>query len=470
MDRSMDRRQQEQIIGNVIRLLGTSLKNRRLYPPTHPSVRSPVENCFSELLLFFADRREVALVISDGTLVFEGVPVFQLTSSLEFFMERLAAIGIPAVILEKGLTTEEIEGFILFLHETKQEGLAPAVIEQQLLDRGIVHIRVKPPEQDEEDDLALAREVYDSAVHAVISILQEVRLGRIPSGAECERVVSDLGSVLRRNRDAVLALTLIKNFDEYTYNHSVNVCVLSLALAEALSISSQEKNEVGMAGLLHDIGKTQLALDLIRKPGTLTVEEFEEIKKHPEEGFVLLGKMSHIRPASAHMVREHHMRYDRTGYPEVGPEYRLHDHSQVIAVADCYDALTTMRSYQMAKTPLGALEIMRKISGKSLDPACVSVLSKVLGSYPIGTLVRLDTMEVGLVIGVGLPGQGGTKVALLYDRQGNPLARPEQVDLSETDGRTGRARRSILGTVNPLLYPDARREVLASEGAPAPAT
>lgn len=464
----MDRRQQEQILANVIRLLGTSLKNRRLYPPTHPSVRAPVEKCYSDLLLFFADRRELALVISDGTLVFEGVPIFQLTSSLEFFVERLVSIGIPAVILEKGLTTEEMEAFILFLHEVKQEGLETAAIDKLLLDRGIAHIRVKPPEEDEEDDLALAREVYNNAVGAVISILREVRLGRIPSGAECERVVSDLGSVLRRNRDAILALTMIKNFDEYTYNHSVNVCVLSLALADALSITSQEKSEVGMAGLLHDVGKTQLALDLIRKPGALTVEEFEEIKKHPEEGFVLLGKMSHIRPASAHMVREHHIRYDRGGYPEVGPDHRLHDCSQIISVADCYDALTTMRSYQMAKTPLGALEIMRKISGKSLDPAYVSILSKIMGSYPIGTLVRLDTMEVGLVMGAGLPGKGGTMVALLYDRAGNPLPRPEHVDLAETDGRTGRPRRSIIGTVNPLLYPDARREVFASEAASPP--
>lgn len=463
----MDRRQQEQVIGNIIRLLGTSLKNRSLYPPAHPSVRSPVEKCLSDLLLFFADRKELALMISDGTLVFEGVPVFQLTSSLEFFMERLAAIGIPAVILDKGLTTEEIEGFILFLHETKEEGLTPSSVERQLRERGIVHIRVKPPDEDEEDDLALAREVYDNAVNAVISVLREVRLGRIPSGAESERVVSDLGSMLRRNRDAVLALTLLKNFDEYTYNHSVNVCVISLALADALSISSQEKLEIGMAGLLHDVGKTQLALDLIRKPGTLTVEEFEEIKKHPEEGFVLLGKMPHIRPGSAHIVREHHMRYDRTGYPGVDPEYRLHDYSQIIAVADCYDALTTMRSYQMAKTPLQALEIMRKIAGKSVDPGYVSVLSKIMGSYPIGTLVRLDTMEVGLVIGTGLPGPGGTKVALLYDNRGTPLSRPEQVDLSETDRMTGRPRRSILGTVNPLLYPDARREVFPSES-PAP--
>ncbi|MGA6994419.1 MAG: HD domain-containing phosphohydrolase, partial [Candidatus Deferrimicrobiaceae bacterium] len=339
----MDRRQQEQTIVNLIRALGTSLKNRRLYPPSHPLVRSAVERCFSDVLLFFTERQELALAISDGTLVFEGVPIFNLTSSLDLFMARLSAIGIPAVVFKKGLAPEDIERFILFLHETKEEGLSPSDAQERIEKMGVTHIRVKPPMDEEEDDYSLARNTHDNAVNAVILLMQEIRMGRIPSGAESERVVNDIAGMLRRNRDAIMALTLIKNFDEYTYTHSVNVAVISLAIADALSLSSQEKTEVGVAGLLHDIGKTQLALDLIRKPGNLTFQEFEEIKKHPEEGFVLLGKMPHIRPTSAYMVREHHLRYDRKGYPVLGTDYPVNPHSQIIAVSDCYDAITTMR-------------------------------------------------------------------------------------------------------------------------------
>ncbi len=454
----MKRREQEQIIVNIIRSLGISLRNRRLYPPTHPLVRSPVEKCYSDILLFFADRQALALAISDGTLVFEGVPIFKLTSSLELFMGRLATIGISAIVFEKGLAPEDIERFIRYLHETKEEGLSPSEAQERIESLGVTHVRVKPPEEEEEDDFSLARDTYSNAVRAVFSVLQEVRLGRVPSGAESERVVKDISGMLQRNRDAILALTMIKNFDEYTYNHSVNVAVIALALSDALSLSSQEKTEIGVAGLLHDVGKTQLALDLIRKPGSLTVSEFEEIKKHPEEGFVLLGKMSHIRPASAYMVREHHLRYDRKGYPELGAEYSVHDKSQIIAVADCYDALTTMRSYQSAKSPLEALEIMRKLSGKSIDGNIVSVLNSVMGRYPVGTMVRLTSMEVGVVTGVGPVGQGPIKIAVLVDPLGNPLLRPEEVDLDEVDASTGQLRRSILGTVNPLLYPDAPKE------------
>jgi putative nucleotidyltransferase with HDIG domain len=462
----MNRRDQESLITGLIRTMGTSLKNRGIYPPTHPLVRTPVEKVHRDLLVLFGDQSELVLVITDGTLVFEGVPIFSLTSSLESFMDRLSRIGVPAIIFDKKLTTGDIDSFVRFLHETKEQGLSPNRIQELLVQAGVTHIRVKPIEDSEEDDQAVAREIYDSAVSVVVSVMRDVRLGRIPSGAESERVVKDMGSMLTRNRDAMLALTLIKNYDEYTYNHSVNVAVLSLALADALNLPPQEKVDVGVAGLLHDIGKTQLALDLIRKPSTLTPTEFEEIKKHPEEGFVLLGKMSHIRPASAYMVKEHHMRFDRTGYPRPDPGYRIHTNSNIIPVADCYDALTTMRSYQKARYPQQALEIMVKISGKSVDPEIVAVFAKTMGTYPVGTMVRLNTMEIGVVSGQGAHGQGTQKVVVLFDRNGDPLPRPEQVDLGESGGATDKERRTILGTVNPQFHASATAGTMLSAMSP----
>ncbi|HSL91479.1 MAG TPA: HD domain-containing phosphohydrolase [Candidatus Limnocylindrales bacterium] len=462
----MKRRDQEHLIAGMIRALGTSLKNRGLYPASHPLVRTPVEKVHKDLLFFFADHAELVLVITDGTLVFEGVPIFSLTSSLESFMERLARIGLPAIIFEKGITPGDIDTFVRFLHETKEQGLSSSRIQKLLDQAGVTHIRVKPIEEDEENDQDVAHEIYDNAVSVVVSALRDVRLGRIPSGAESERVAKDISGMITRNRDAMLALTLIKNYDEYTYNHSVNVAVLSLALADALKLSSQDKVDVGVAGLLHDIGKTQLALDLIRKPSTLTPEEFEEIMKHPEEGFALLGKMSHIRSASAYMVREHHMRFDRTGYPRPEPGYSLHPNSNIIPVADCYDALTTMRSYQRARYPLQALEVMTSIAGKSLDPEMMEVFTKTMGAYPVGTMVRLSTMEIGVVSGQGAPGCESQKVVVLFDRNGDPLPRPEQVDLGETDDAK-KPRRTILGTVNPQFHPSASTGALFSAMSPA---
>ncbi len=445
----MERRDQELLITSLIRSLGASLKNRRIYPASHPLVRTPVEKVFKELRVFFADRSELALAISDGTLVFEGFPLFNLTSPLESFVDKLTHMGAPALIFEKELELEELENFVLFLHKFREEGLSSEEIQKLLAQAGVVHIRVKPVDEGDKDDREIANEVYSNAVSVVTSVMKDVRLGRVPSGAETERVTRDMSSMLARNRDAMLALTLIKNYDEYTYNHSVNVAVISLALADSLRLPSQDKIDVGVAGLLHDIGKTQLALDLIRKPSTLTVEEFEEIKKHPQEGFVLLGKMSHIRPDSAYLVLEHHMRFDLSGYPPPEPGYKVHAYSNIIPVADCYDALTTMRSYQKARLPAQSLEIMTKLAGKSLDPFVVTAFAKTMGVYPIGTMVRLNTMEIALVVGQGEHGEESPKVMVLLDGDGRPLPHPEAVDLGDPEGTD---RRSVVGTVNPNLY------------------
>ena len=455
----MDRRQMETTIVGIVRHLGASLKNRGLYPSSHPLVKVPIEKCVSELAPLFANRPELALTVVDETLVLEGVPIFHLTSSLELFLARLGSIGVPALIFERGLTAEDLERFMLFLHETKEK-LKTTDIRERLVAAGVQHIYVT--ENDEENDSSDARKIYNNAIDVVVKAFNDVRSGQVPDGASCDTAVREINGMLLRNRDAMLALTLIKNFDEYTYNHSVNVSILALSVTENLGLPEQNRINVGVAGLLHDIGKTQLALDLIRKPGTLTVSEYEEIKKHPEEGYAILEKMTNIQPETRSIVREHHMRFDRAGYPSPNPGLPMHPYSQVVAVADCYDALTSTRTYQKARTPQTAIEIMRKLSGKSLDPDLVTLLERSLGVYPIGTLLRLNTMEVGIVTKVPESGKGNLEIAVLYDRSGNPLPKPEAVDLSQLDPTTGRPRRTPLGTVNPMLLPPIPMENILS--------
>src|SRR5512141_3095040 len=174
----------ESAVAGVVRCLGASLKNRGLYPPSHPLVRTPVEKCRMELAPFFADRSELALTISDGTLVLEGVPIFQLTSSLELFMARLGAIGLPAVIFERGVSVEDIELFVRFLHETREQGLPIPENTSRLARWGVTHIRVTATDDEEKDDFTLAREVYGNAINVVVSALKDGRNGKTPEGAE----------------------------------------------------------------------------------------------------------------------------------------------------------------------------------------------------------------------------------------------------------------------------------------------
>ncbi|RMG58756.1 MAG: HD-GYP domain-containing protein [Deltaproteobacteria bacterium] len=448
----MDRLELEERIIEIARSFGASLKSLGLYPAHHPIIKKALSRSFDLLSSILQMKGDLALAIADETLVFEGTPIFQLSSSEELFVKTLTDEGIEGLVFHQGLTEEELVTFIDTIHQMRGKGLTGDEIQDMLAQNGVVHVTVVTPEKVEEDeDLSKAKEIYENALSVVINVMKDIRLGKIPSGKEARKVVHDMSSMLRKNRDAMLALTMLKNYDEYTYNHSVNVAVISLSIAESLSIPETEKIDLGIAALLHDVGKTQVALDLIRKPGALTLEEFEEIKKHPDEGYRILSNMEYIDHVSAKIVREHHMGYDLSGYPKPEPGYRMEPLSPIVSVSDCYDALTTLRTYQKPRTPREALELMTKMAGKSLDPAMVKVLIKTLGIYPIGTMVRLDTGEVAVVSAQNPEDSTRPKVIILLDSQGKQLEFPIHFDLTEKDPKTGKFVKTILTTVNPLL-------------------
>lgn len=448
----MERIELEEKIKELTKILGSSLRNLGLYPENHPLVQKATAQAYDLLTALLDSLGELALAIVDETLVFEGTPLFKLTSSLELFIQSLEESGIEALVFHKGLLRTELESFVSILYENRGNTLSEQKVRSTFQEKGIKKIVVVTIKKDEEeDDLSEAKEIYENALSAVMTALNDIRLGKIPSGSESRKVVEDISSMLKKNQDAMLALTMIKNFDEYTYTHSVNVAVISLAMAESLSIFEGEKVDIGVAGLLHDVGKTQLALDLIRKPSTLTLEEFEEIKKHPDEGFRILNEMEFINPVSGKIVREHHMGFDLSGYPKVEPGYSMEPFSQIVSIADCYDALSTLRTYQKPRTPKESLEVMTKMAGKSLDPAMVKVLIKILGIYPIGTMVKLDSNEVAVVSAQNMEDSSRPKVIVLMDSKGVQLEFPIHLDLAEKDTKTGKFKRSIVTTVNPLL-------------------
>lgn len=448
----MKRVELEEKIRELTKVLGGSLKNLGLYPENHPQVKRSNRQAFDLISAIIRVRRELALTLLDETIVFEGTPIFHSTSALELFTQSLIDCGIEGLVFKEGVSEEEIAGFNAILHSHIGRKLTSSEIEELFNQRKITHIQVvTPDEEDEDEDLAEAKEIYDSALSAVASIMKEIRFGQIPSGGESRKVVQDMSHMLKKNQDAILALTMIKNYDEYTYTHSVNVAVISLALAESLSLSESEKIDIGIAGLLHDVGKTQLALEVIRKPSSLTLEEFEDVKKHPEEGFKILSEMEFINPISAKIVREHHMGYDLSGYPNAEEGYKLEPLSHIISTSDCYDALTTLRTYQKPRIPKEALVLMTKMAGKSLDPAMVKVLIKTLGIYPIGTMVRLDTDEVAVVSAQSPEDNTRPKVIILADNKGKQLDFPVHFDLMEKDPETGKYKKTIVTTVNPVL-------------------
>ncbi len=412
-------------------------RNLTLYPPDHPVVKSQVQKMFSEIQALLEGREKLSLAILEEVLVFEGVPFYQPNIAVRDFQRRIEERGMTAVEFYQGLEAQELQSWSQFLL-----GDAEAIREKGasawLLEKGIDHIKVRD-----------VREVYNRALDTVSEMFTEVRMGKIPKIESAKKAVEDLTGYVLSYRPALLALTLLKSYDNYLFNHSVNVSVLSLALAESLKTPKADLHQIGLAGLLHDLGKILTPKNIILKPNDLTPEEWEVMKEHPVKSAEILQKMPGVGELCVRLVYEHHARYDRTGYPTLEDGYQIHPYSKIIAIADVYDAVTTLRPYQKPFHPRDAIKIMEALSGKVIDPVYFQQFVRMLGIYPVGSLVRLDSGEVGMVIEVNSQTPLHPKVRIIYDPSGKKLPDTQEIDLAHP--QTG-AERNLVAPADPLIF------------------
>ncbi|MFQ5354322.1 MAG: HD-GYP domain-containing protein, partial [Thermodesulfobacteriota bacterium] len=213
--------------------------------------------------------------------------------------------------------------------------------------------------------------------------------------------------------------------------------------AGAIGLSKEQLHSTGVGALLHDIGKTGVSEQIIRKPGGLSSEEWQKIKEHPQIGSDIISRMDGMDEAVSSIVYEHHIKYDESGYPEEHGE--LNPLSQIITICDAYDALTTLRVYQKPNNPAEALKIMSNFSGRHFHPGYMKTFTEMIGIYPVGTLVRLSTNDIGVVTKVSGESPSKPLLKIICDAGGNTLDPPVARDLSmdADDDRT------IIATVNP---------------------
>jgi putative nucleotidyltransferase with HDIG domain len=232
---------------------------------------------------------------------------------------------------------------------------------------------------------------------------------------------------------ASLLLSTLKSHDEYTFYHSVNVSVLSLALGRLVGFDRNQLTLLGVGALLHDIGKVGVSASTLQHPGRLDGNQWVEIKMHPQEGAEsIMAAAGPAQEVAAVMAFEHHARFDQSGYPKLGYKKELHFFSRLVATVDTYDAITTRRSYRRAETPHRALRVLLKGAGGMYDPDFVNAFIKMMGIYPPGSLLEVDGGEVFMVTrpveGAELP-----EAVLVRTADGQVLAVPEPVSL---EGRT----------------------------------
>lgn len=309
-------------------------------------------------------------------------------------------------------------------------------------------------DDEEMDQKERARQTYVRSLDVTREVMTSARLGKSPGLKRVKRAVQGIVDAILTDAASMIGLTTLREFDEYTFVHSVNVCILAVALGRRLGLSKPQLLDLGLAALLHDIGKSRLPLELLNKRGQLEEPERALLQTHPWWGVLTLLSMptGAGRPWRAVTAAfEHHMRVDLSGYPKAARPRRLSLYSKIIAVADGFDAATTTRVYQQAPwTPADVLRGMRDNPRLGLDPVIVKAFINLTGIYPAGTVVVLDTLELAIVQCANPDAAAISRpiVRLLSDAQGNRVADNILCDLAAM-GADGQHLRTIIRTEDP---------------------
>jgi HD-GYP domain-containing protein (c-di-GMP phosphodiesterase class II) len=288
--------------------------------------------------------------------------------------------------------------------------------------------QVTPTAMNEE--LTQASKIVNRSKEAITSMFNEVRMGKAVNIESAVSLVEEITSSVMRNPSALIGLARLKTKDDYTYMHSVAVCALMVSLAKQLGLSDEQTRESGLAGLLHDVGKMAIPLDILNNPGKLTDEEFGVVKKHPVAGHEMLLEGGAVGDIALDVCLHHHEKIDGTGYPERLFGDNISVFARMGAVCDVYDAVTSNRPYKQGWCPSESLRKMAEWVGH-FDKNVFQAFVKCIGIYPVGTLVRLESGRLGVVVE---PQIGKSllmpKVRVFFSSKSNSYIMPQLLDLA----------------------------------------
>jgi putative nucleotidyltransferase with HDIG domain len=396
---------------NIVSLLVGAWQSHRMYPAGHPSRDQKARDCHEQLSLLLMERSPLRIGLVEGTLFIEehlfADPHIAENEAVDIF-ETLQIEGLELI---RGLSRKELDAFFSLTTQTRAPG--GNALEAALAQKGVDHLHVATLLQGEEKP----RAVYNSALKAVDHIFQDIQGGRIPSTEAIRSVSKDMVQTVLREEHALFALSQIKDYDNYTFNHSVNVGIVSLAVGRSCGLRPQQLQLLAFGGMIHDIGKLKIPVEIITKPGKLTSVEFEQVRRHPSKGVEMISQIGGVPQEVVDMVHFHHLHYNRDGYPQHSGR-NISPLVEMVTIADHYDAMTTHRSYQRPSPPREAIRRMMSVRGTHLQPDFLDRFIEHLGEYPVGSLLRLDSSEIVLVTGFGPKGNKHLKLLQLFDALG----------------------------------------------------
>ncbi len=374
---------------------------------------------------------------------------------------------IGEVIFKSPVDEEKLKDFIyalINLEEGREENAA--LFEEQLANHHITSIEVNPLEVVEgeeeaftlrkEDQRETAKKVFFETIGTIKEVITQIKGKQYADVRKLKRLAQKAVHLVIEDESILLGMTTIKNYDEYTFNHSVNVSIYSLAMGKRLGFSKKTLTELGITALLHDIGKSKVPREVLNKPASLNEEEWGMMKKHPLMGVEIvlnLKQLGEINPRMVVGIFDHHLKSDLSGYPKLFRKKEVSLFGRIIQIADSYDAMTTPRIYKKTPyTPEQALALLLRERTVHFDPLLLKIFIGLVGIFPIGSLVLLNTRELGIVYKPNHdPKWLDRPIVILVARSEKGDAKQEVVDLAEMDG-AGRYQRSIVKTLDPDKY------------------
>jgi HD-GYP domain-containing protein (c-di-GMP phosphodiesterase class II) len=311
----------------------------------------------------------------------------------------------------------------------------------------------------DQDDNAVksAETAYAGSLTSLKEVIGKVSDNRPAGIRKTVRIVQKTVDLVIDKRSVLLKMSTLRNHDDYTYTHSVNVSILAICLGQHIGLSKNALETLGICGLFHDLGKVDVPLKILNKQGKLSDHEYKEIQKHSLNSVRHIAKLRAPRELRSKIMLapfEHHLKYDLSGYPRSWRSKPVSLFGRILTIVDVFDAITSARIYRSESiSPVQALKMMNESAGKDFDPILLKAFINMLGVFPVGTMVALDTGEMGIVSENPEKGDGlHPLVTILVPAEDQGYTRGETVDLSERETPGGRYKRSVMNTYNPALY------------------
>ncbi|PYT17173.1 MAG: hypothetical protein DMF51_03025 [Acidobacteria bacterium] len=441
----------------TLRALGAAVLHRRMYPPEHPIASRALTSLSLYLERLLSRVEEWRLALVGSKLMAGGHPIDEGAEGSLPFLDGLKARGIETIAFKRGLDVEELRRFIsLMILDPKwfagtslqdlmaKEGIRSIEAGRLVLDDPVEADRVKVVRDETGPELS---EAYDNALAFIEEAAGALHEGRRISMEDAESFVRLVASQMQQDRSPFLILTALKAHHAYTFTHIINVCILTVAQIEALGGAPQALREFGLASMMHDIGKTLLPGEILSKPGKLTPEEFALVQRHPQDGVHILRETPGVPDLALIVALEHHMRYNHGGYPHRRHPRPLHPCSLMTNLADTYDAMRSRRAYQEEFPPEKVAAVISERAGTDYHPQLSLAFLQLMGAYPPGTRVRLDTGEEGVVVRVNPGNPYRPVIRMLRDSSGGLVRRLEIVDLMDKEKVGGHFARNVLGSI-----------------------